>query len=101
MLTRQMRMLTHIRRLRGRGAPLREIEERLSLNHYVAGRAQAQAMRLDEDQLEEMYRACAQAEFDIKRGAVRDQAAVDALMIRLAWGGCRMGVVQQTCFRWL
>jgi len=87
MLTRQMRMLTHIRRLRAEGVPLREIEERLSLNHYAATRAQAQAARVDAGKLEEMYRACAQADYDIKRGALRDQAAVDALMLRLGRGG--------------
>jgi DNA polymerase-3 subunit delta len=83
MLTRQMRMLTHIRRLRAQGAPLKEIEEKLSLNHFAATRAQAQAARLTEGELEDMYRACAEADYDIKRGAVRDQAAVDALMLRL------------------
>lgn len=83
MLTRQTRMLTHLKRLRAQGAPLREIEEKLSFNHYAATRAQAQAARLGEEALEEMYRACAQAEYDIKRGALRDQAAVDALMLKL------------------
>ena len=63
-----------------------EIEEKLSFNHYAATRAQAQAARLDEDTLESMYRACAQAEYDIKRGALRDQAAVDSLMLKLGRG---------------
>jgi DNA polymerase-3 subunit delta len=84
MLTRQMRMLTHIRRMRDDGIPLRDIEQRLSLNHYVAMRAQAQAARINAAALEGAYRACAQAEYDIKRGAMRDQAAVDALMIALS-----------------
>lgn len=86
MLTRQMRMLTHIKLLRGQGVPMREIEERLSLNHYAATRAQSQATRMDEETLQDMYKACADADYDIKRGAVRDQAAVDALMIRLGRG---------------
>jgi DNA polymerase-3 subunit delta len=86
MLTRQMRMLTHIKLLRGQGVPMREIEEKLSLNHYAATRAQAQAARMDEETLQNMYQACANADYDIKRGAVRDQAAVDALMIRLGRG---------------
>lgn len=86
MLTRQTRMLTHLKRLKAQGAPLREIEEKLSFNHYAATRAQAQAARLDEQTLEGMYRACAEAEYDIKRGAVRDQAAVDALMLKLGRG---------------
>ena len=86
MLTRQMRMLTHIKLLRAQGVPMREIEEKLSLNHYAATRAQAQATRMDEETLQNMYQACANADYDIKRGAVRDQAAVDALMIRLGRG---------------
>ncbi len=86
MLTRQMRMLTHIKRMRAQGAPLREIEEKLSLNHYAATRAQEKAARLDEETLEAMYRACAQADYDIKSGQIRDQAAVDALMLKLGRG---------------
>lgn len=66
MLTRQMRMLTHISGCAA--APLKEIEEKLALNHYAATRAQTQAARLDEGALEAMYRACAEADYDIKRG---------------------------------
>ena len=76
----------HIKRMRAQGAPLREIEEKLSLNHYAATRAQEKAARLDEETLEAMYRACAQADYDIKSGQIRDQAAVDALMLKLGRG---------------
>ena len=83
MLTRQLRMLTHIRLLRGQGLPLSEIERKLSLNHYAATRAAEQAGRFSADALERGYKACVDTDFAIKSGRVRDSAGLDALMIRL------------------
>ena len=83
MLTRQLRMLTHIRLLRAQGLPLSEIERRLSLNHYAASRAADQAGRFSAEALEAGYRACVDTDYAIKSGRVRDSAGLDALMIAL------------------
>ena len=83
MLTRQLRMLTHIRLLRAQGMALPEIERRLSLNHYAATRAAQQAGRFSPEALERGYQACVDTDYGIKSGRVRDVAGLDALMIRL------------------
>lgn len=84
MLTRQLRMLTHIRLLRAQGQTLPEIERKLSLNHYAAARAADQAGRFSAEGLEAGYKACVDADYAIKSGRVRDVAALDRLMIQLS-----------------
>ena len=83
MLTRQLRMLTHIRLLRAQGMALSEIERRLSLNHYAAARAAGQAGRFSAEALQRGYQACVDTDYAIKSGRVRDSAGLDALMLRL------------------
>ncbi len=84
MLTRQMRMLTHIRLMREEGMTLAEIEKKLSLNHYAAGRAAGQAGKFSVESLEMGYRACVETDFAIKSGRIREDIALDMLMLRLA-----------------
>lgn len=84
MLTRQLRMLTHIRLLRAQGQSMPEIERRLSLNHYAASRAADQAGRFSAEALEAGYKACVEADYAIKSGRARDAAALDRLMIQLS-----------------
>ena len=87
MLTRQLRMLTHIRLMRAQGLPLPEIERKLSLNHYAASRAADQAGRFSAEALRAGYEACVNTDYAIKSGRVRDAAGLDALM--LALGGMK------------
>ena len=84
MLTRQLRMLTHIRLMRNQGMTLAEIEKKLSLNHYAAARAAEQAGKFTPDSLQEGYRACVETDYAIKSGRMRDSAALDFLMLRLS-----------------
>lgn len=84
MLTRQLRMLTHIRLMRAQGMTLQEIERKLSLNHYAASRAAKQAGQFTAESLQEGYRACVETDYNIKSGRMRDAAALDMLMLRLA-----------------
>lgn len=84
MLTRQMRMLTHIRLLRAQGLTMPEIEKKLALNHFAATRAAEQAGRFEASSLEAGYKACVEADYAIKSGRVRETAALDRLMLQLA-----------------
>ena len=84
MLTRQLRMLTHIRLMRGQGMTLSEIEKKLALNHYAAVRAAEQAGKFSPESLQEGYRACVETDYAIKSGRMRDAAALDYLMLQLA-----------------
>ena len=87
MLTRQLRLMTHIRLLREQGMALGEIEKKLSLNHFAATRSASQAARFDPRRLEDSYRACVQADYAIKSGRVRDSAALDYLIFTLGRAG--------------
>ena len=84
MLTRQLRMLTHIRLMRAQGMNLQEIERKLSLNHYAASRAAQQAGKFTAESLQEGYRACVETDYAIKSGRMRDAAALDLLMLKLS-----------------
>lgn len=84
MLTRQLRMLTHIRLMRNQGMTLQEIEKKLSLNHYAATRAAEQAGKFTVESLQEGYRACVETDYAIKSGRMRDSAALDYLMLQLS-----------------
>lgn len=84
MLTRQLRMLTHIRLMRSQGMTLQEIERKLSLNHYAASRAARQAGQFTVESLEEGYRLCVETDYAIKSGRMRDAAALDMLMLQLS-----------------
>ena len=84
MLTRQLRMLTHIRLMRGQGMTLTEIERKLNLNHYAATRAAEQAGKFAVESLQEGYTACVETDYAIKSGRMRDSAALDMLMLRLS-----------------
>lgn len=83
MLTRQLRNLTHIRLLKAEGMRMNEIEKQLGLNHYGASRTGYQADRFSLEGLEEGYRACLNAEFDIKSGKLKDTFALDHVMFTL------------------
>lgn len=83
MLTRQMRLLTHLKLLKAQGLALPQIEKKLSLNHYAAARMERQAARFTQDQLESAYRACVEADYAIKSGQARDEAALDRLLLEL------------------
>ena len=83
MLTRQMRLLTHMKLLKNQGLALPQIEKRLSLNHYAAARMERQMARFTQTQLESAYRACVEADYAIKSGKARDEAALDQLLLGL------------------
>ena len=83
MLTRQMRLLTHMKLLKSDGLSLPAIERQLALNHYAAMRMEKQAARLSAERLEEAYRACVDADFSIKQGKARDEDALNELLFTL------------------
>jgi DNA polymerase-3 subunit delta len=83
LLTRQMRMMTHLRLMRARGDSLGEAARALSLNSYAAELAARHAARFTAESLAEGYRACVEADFAIKSGRLRDEAALDSVMMAL------------------
>ncbi len=81
MLTRQMRMMLHINLLKQQRLPLAEIERKLELSHFVASRAAVQAQRFTLEAAEQGYRACIDADYAIKSGRIRDEVALDRVML--------------------
>lgn len=83
MITRQMRMMTFIKLFREQGMQLGEIERKLELSHFVAGRAANQAQKFRTESLKEGYQACVEADYGIKSGQMRDSEALDLVMLKL------------------
>ncbi|NLG24373.1 MAG: DNA polymerase III subunit delta, partial [Clostridiales bacterium] len=83
LIERQMRMMTHIRRLRARGESVPAIAAALSLNGYAAQMAARHAARFSEESLEQGYRASVDADYAIKSGRLRDEAALGWVLMVL------------------
>lgn len=83
MITRQMRLMTHIKRMREEKSPLPEIVRRLGQKEFVVRRIFNQCARFRMDKLEEGYRQSAETEFAVKSGLLRDRAALDKMMLAL------------------
>lgn len=83
MITRQLRLMTHVKILRDEGIPLAEIEKRTSLQHFVAQRVFNQCAGIDAKALEAGYRAGVDSDFEAKSGKIRDRAALDRMMMVL------------------
>ena len=84
MITRQMRLLTHMKLLKSKGMSLTQIEKQLALNHYGAMRMERQLSRFNVEQLQAAYRSCIEADFQIKSGKAHDDAALDKLLLELS-----------------
>ena len=69
--------------MRELGLQLSEIEKKLELSHFVAGRAANQAQRFHTESLKDGYKACVEADYLIKSGQMRDSAALDLVMLKL------------------
>ncbi|MEF9895160.1 MAG: DNA polymerase III subunit delta [Clostridia bacterium] len=86
MLTRQMRLMTHISRMLAAGQMLPQVESALGIKGYPARRMAEQARKFTQAQLEAGYRACVDADYRIKSGRARDDAALDELLFTLGSG---------------
>ncbi|MDO4547466.1 MAG: DNA polymerase III subunit delta [Clostridia bacterium] len=83
MLTRQMRLMTHIKTLRQEGVPQAQIEKRLDIKSYALRRMDEQARRFPLEKLKGAYIECVDADFNIKSGRLREQAALDRIILLL------------------
>lgn len=76
MLQRQMRLLSHIKRMDAQGMRLADVERALKLHHYAATQAVKQMRRFTLSALAELYEKSVLMDYSIKSGRIRD---VDAL----------------------
>ena len=84
MLTRQVRQMTHMKCALDAGIPVQTVQEQLKMHPYAAKQTAAQCKKLSSKWLTELYETCVATDFDIKNGRLRDQAALDAIMLKIA-----------------
>lgn len=83
MITRQYRQLTYLSALRARGTPQAETAKLLGVPPFALGRLSRQLGGRSFETLRGALALCVQADYDVKRGALREDAALERLMLRL------------------
>ena len=83
MITRQYRNLMYYCEMRDRRMQRSQMARQLGVPEFALGRLARQAGKRGFEQLRECLSLCVQADYDIKRGALRDEAAVKRLMLVL------------------
>jgi len=86
MITRQVRLLCLSRELIAAKKGQSEIQSALGVTSYGAKRLMEQARRMKAESLERAYKECVDAEFAVKSGRWRDEAALDRIMLLLRAG---------------
>lgn len=83
MLMRQLRMLLYIKRMDAQGVPKDRQQKALGIPAFAYTRALSQLRGFDRDQLEEGLSLCLESEYGIKSGRMREEFALDWVILRL------------------
>ena len=83
MLTRQIRQMTHMKCALDAGEPAQAVQERLKMHPYAARQTARQCAKLSQAWLRSLYETCADYDFAVKSGRMRDQDALNALLFRI------------------
>lgn len=83
LITRQVRQMTFAGELRAAGRSQGQIAKELAVPPFALGRLLRQAGRYGAGELRALLAACVQADYDVKRGALREDEALDRLMLRM------------------
>ena len=83
MLTRQTRQLAHMRCALDAGIPVQTVQNELKLHPYAARQTARQCARLSADWLTQLYEACVEADFSVKSGRMRDQDALNRILLQI------------------
>lgn len=84
LLSRQFQTLLSVKDLRDQGADKSEIASRCKLKPFVVGRTMTQASRFSSEELLACMKRCAELDDAIKKGNLRDQLAVELLIVELS-----------------
>jgi len=84
MIARQYRLLLYAGLLLARGANAQAIGKAIGISGYGLTRTVQQARALPVERAQEAVEACLDADYSIKSGAVREEMALDRLMLRLS-----------------
>ena len=86
MITRHYRQMMHLSAMQGDRLPQAQMAKALGIPPFALTRLSRQIGRRSYAALREAVALCVQADYDIKRGALREDAALDSLMLALALG---------------
>lgn len=84
MLTRQLRQMAHMRYSLDAGEPVQTIQDTLKMHPYAAKQTARQCKGLSASAIQKLYEDCVGMDFDIKSGRLRDGAALDAVLLKIA-----------------
>ena len=86
MITRHYRQMLHLVAMREARVPQPQQAKTLGVPPFVLNKLVRQVSGRTLDSLKRDVEACVQADYDIKRGAMREDAALDRLMLQLLAG---------------
>ena len=84
MLSNQLRINAHMKYTLESGGSMPATLKALNITEYRARHIQRQIRSISASDLQARYRHCVDADYDIKSGRVKDRAALDALMLKIA-----------------
>lgn len=84
LITRHCRQMMYLRQMQAASMPQGEMAKALGVPPFALTRLAKQAGRRSPDQLRALLDQCVQTDYDIKRGALREDAALDRLMLTMA-----------------
>ena len=83
MITRQYRQMTYLSELRARRVPQAQMARLLAVPPFALTRLGRQVGRRTYAELRALLALCVETDYDVKRGALREDAALERLMLRL------------------
>lgn len=86
MITRHYRQMMYLSSMQAQRLPQAQMAKTLGVPPFALTRLSRQIGRRDYAALRSAVQLCVQADYDIKRGAIREDAALDRLMLALALG---------------
>jgi len=84
MLTRQLRQLTHMRLAIDSGETVQRTQDLLKLHPYAAKQVARQCKACSASAFKDLYEYCVGVDYDIKSGRLRDSAALDTVLLKIA-----------------
>lgn len=84
LITRHYRQMMYLRAMQSARVPQGQLAKALGVPSFALARLSRQLGGRTQEQLRVLLAMCVQADYDIKRGALREDAALDRLMLALA-----------------
>ena len=83
LITRQVRQMLYIKDMTGAGKGQQEIASTLGIKPFIVGKIAGRVRGIPTEELTRRLSDCIRAEYDVKCGALREDAALDTLFLRL------------------